>query len=130
MFYFLSKLSALLLMVGTLWAAQPTLNVYNWSGYLPEPVLREFTRTTGIRVNYSTYDSNETLYAKLKASPKSDYDIVVPSSYFVERMVRQGLLQAIDKKRLRHFKNLDTRFLNKPYDPNNQYSIPYLWSST
>lgn len=111
-------------------SAVPKINVYNWSGYLPESLLHEFTQKTGIQVNYSTYDSNETLYAKLKLNPQNKYDIVVPSSYFVERMVREGMLQPIDHSRLTGLKNLDTRLLNKPYDPHNRYSIPYLWNST
>ena len=116
---------------GCVWAAEPpVLNVYAWSGYLPEAILHEFTQETDIRVNYSTYDSNETLYAKLKANPKSGYDVVMPSSYFVDRMIREGMLKALDKTRLKHFKHLDAAFLNKAYDPHNGYSVPYLWSAT
>ncbi len=106
------------------------LNVYNWSDYLPDEVLQQFETETGIHVNYSTYDNNETMYAKLKANPDVGYDIVVPSTYFIDRMSREKMLQVIDKKRLSNFKNLNPALLNKPYDPNNNYSIPYLVGAT
>ncbi len=102
------------------------LNIYNWSDYLPDDVLEQFQKETGIHVNYSTYDNNETMYAKLKANPDVGYDVVVPSTYFIDRMSREQMLQKIDHSRLPGFKNLDPLFLNKSYDPNNTYSIPYL----
>ncbi len=111
-------------------AAENDLNVYNWSGYLPEEILQRFEKETGIHVNYSTYDSNETLYAKLKADPRAKYDIVVPSTYFLDRMRQQNMLQVIDKKRLPNFSNLDPNFLNKDFDPQNTYSVPYLLGRT
>ncbi len=108
----------------------PTLNIYNWSEYLPDDVLAQFQQETGIHVNYSTYDSNETLYAKLKANPEAGYDIVVPSTYFVDRMIREKMLIPLDKTKLVHFNNLNPALLNKNFDPYNNYSIPYLSSST
>jgi spermidine/putrescine transport system substrate-binding protein len=104
---------------------------HNWSQYLPEDLLTSFTLETGIKVEYTTYDSNEKLYAQLKsASPGSQYDLVVPSTYFVSRMAKEGLLQKIDRAKLSNFVNLDGRVLDKPYDPGNHYSVPYLWGST
>lgn len=111
-------------------AEEKVLNVYNWSGYMPDEVLAQFTKETGIRVNYATYDSNETMYAKLKANPNIGYDIVVPSTYFIDRMRKQHMLQKIDKAKISNFKNLNPALLNKEYDPHNQYSIPYFWSTT
>jgi spermidine/putrescine transport system substrate-binding protein len=113
-----------------LYAGQNILNVYNWSGYMPDDVLREFQQETGIQVNYSTYDSNETLYAKLKASKKANYDLIVPSTYFIQRMVKQGMLQRINKDKLPNFRHLNPFFLNKSFDQENHYSIPYLWNAT
>lgn len=107
-----------------------TLNIYNWSEYLPDDVLADFEKETGIHVNYSTYDSNETLYAKLKANPQAGYDIVVPSTYFIDRMIREKMLTPLDKKQLSNFKNLNPELLNKVFDAGNRYSIPYLSSST
>lgn len=106
------------------------LNVYNWSEYLPDDVLEQFQKETGIHVNYSTYASNETLYAKLKANPEAGYDIAVPSTYFIDRMIREKMLVRLDKNQLPNFKNLNPALLNKNFDPNNNYSIPYLSSST
>lgn len=111
-------------------AEENIVNIYNWSSYISSDVLKEFTQETGIKVNYTTYDSNETLYAKLKANPHTGYDVIVPSTYFVDRMRQQGMLQALDKSRLPNFKNLNPALLNKSYDPNNRYSVPYFWTST
>lgn len=115
--------------IGCVHAEEALLNVYTWSGFLPEKVIRQFEQETGIRVNQATYANNEVLYAKLKANPEAGYDIVMPSSYFIKRMVKQGLLQKIDQSKLVNFSHLDPRFLNKEYDLHNDYSIPYLWSA-
>lgn len=111
-------------------AEKPTLVLYNWSEYLPKKVLRQFTKETGIPVRYSTYDSNEAMYAKVKTVKGVGYDLLVPSTYYVDRMRREGLLQKIDKAKLSNFSHLNPRLLNQPYDPNNDYSIPYLWGTT
>lgn len=111
-------------------ADEQVLNVYNWSGYMPDAVLKQFTKETGVKINYSTYDSNETMYAKLKANANIGYDVVVPSSYFIDRMRKQNMLCKIDKAKLSNFNNLNPALLNKEYDPHNAYSIPYFWSST
>ena len=111
-------------------AEKPTLVLYNWSEYLPKQVLRQFTKETGIPVRYSTYDSNEAMYAKVKTVKGVGYDLLVPSTYYVDRMRREGLLQKIDKAQLSHFGHLNPRLLNQSYDPNNDYSIPYLWGTT
>jgi len=123
--------SLLLLGGGIVSAAEPqTLVVYNWAEYLPKKVLQQFTQETGIKVRYSTYDSNEAMYAKVKTVKGAGYDLLVPSTYYVDRMRREGLLQKLDKARLSHFGNLNPRLLNQSYDPNNDYSIPYLWGTT
>lgn len=111
-------------------AKEEVVNVYIWANWISPHVIAQFEKETGIKVNFSTYDSNEVLYAKLRASKKSGYDVVAPSSFYVSRIVREGLLEKIDKKKLPHFINLDRYFLNKPYDPGNQYSIPFAWGVT
>lgn len=126
---FLASL-ALFLMCNFLRAEEKILNVYAWSGYLTDSVIQKFEEETGIHINHSTYSNNEVLYAKLKASQDAGYDIVMPSSYFVSRMVKQGLLQKLDKTKLKNMRNVDPTFLGKEYDPHNTYSIPYLWSAT
>jgi len=107
-----------------------TLYFYNWTEYVPPGLLEQFTKETGIKVIYSTYESNESMYAKLKTYQDGAYDLVVPSTYFVAKMRNEGMLQKIDKSKLSNFHNLDPNLLNKPFDPNNDYSIPYIWGAT
>src|SRR3989338_4778209 len=111
-------------------ATRQVLNVYNWSGYIPQNVITLFQKETGIKLNYSMFQSNEELYTKLKTDPNSSYDIVVPTSYLVEQMRDEGMLTKLDKRQLPNFKYLNTLLLNKSHDPGNQYSVPYLWGTT
>jgi spermidine/putrescine transport system substrate-binding protein len=106
------------------------LYVYNWSEYMPQSVIQAFQKETGIRVYYSTYDSNEAMYAKVKTDQSSSYDILVPSTYFVNKMSKEGMLAVIDVSKLSNYKNLDESLLHQPFDPDNKYSVPYLWGST
>ncbi|MGO2278705.1 MAG: ABC transporter substrate-binding protein, partial [Pseudomonadales bacterium] len=116
---------------GSVAASNETLNLYNWSEYMPQEILDGFEEETGISVNYTTFDSNEAMYAKLKLlDDSSQYDLAVPSTYYVEKMAKEGLLQELDKSKLSNFKNLDTSFTNTKVDPDNKYSIPYMWGST
>ncbi|WP_105901517.1 extracellular solute-binding protein [Vibrio gangliei] len=110
-------------------AEDKELYFYNWSEYIPNDVLQDFTKETGIKVIYSTYESNESMYAKLKTQGKG-YDLVVPSTYFVSKMRKEGMLMKLDKSKLSHFADLDPNYLNKPFDPGNDYSIPYIWGAT
>ena len=104
--------------------------VYNWTEYIPQEVIDNFTKETGIEVIYTTYDSNETMYAKVKLAQKDGYDVVVPSTYFVSKMGRENLLQPLDHQLLPNRKDLDPQMLDKPFDRGNVYSIPYMWGST
>ncbi|MFZ4076750.1 MAG: ABC transporter substrate-binding protein [Legionellaceae bacterium] len=106
------------------------VNVYAWGGEIPKKVIQNFEHDTGIKVNFSTYDNNETMYAKVRASKTTIYDVILPSAYFVERMRKQDLLMRLDKRKLPHLKNISKQFINHPYDPNNQYSIPLIWGAT
>lgn len=106
------------------------LVIYNWTEYLPESVLEAFTKETGIEVEYATYESNEAMYAKLKLLDGKGYDLVVPSTFYVEKMRKEGLLQTINKSALKNYANVDASAMNKIHDPENQYSVPYLWGST
>jgi spermidine/putrescine-binding protein len=110
-------------------AAAGELNVYIWTNYLPQEVIDGFEKKTGIKVNVDTYDSNEAILEKLQ-SGVADYDIVVPSDYMMKILIPEGLVQTLDRSRLSNFKNLDPRFLNQKYDPDNRHSIPYLWGTT
>ena len=119
----------LLLFSSTLFA-QKTVNVYVWGGEIPKQVVQQFEKKTGIKVNFSTYDSNETMVAKIKASGRSIYDVILPSAYYVERMQHLGLLSPLDHRYLPNLKYLDKRFTKYQYDVNNQYSVPLIWGAT
>lgn len=105
------------------------LNIYIWTNYLPEEVLAEFERRTGIDATVDTYASNEELLEKLQ-SGVTEYDVVVPSDYMLKIMVPEGLLQPLDHGRLPNSRHLDPRFLDQTYDPGNRHSFPYLWGTT
>ncbi len=121
---------AVLLFSVSVYAGKEKLYVYNWTEYLPQKIIQQFEKQTGIKVVYSTYESNEAMYAKVKLMRGRGYDLIFPSTYFVHKMHKQGLLAKIDHSLLPNFKHLDARLLDKPYDPGNIYSIPYIWGST
>src|SRR5215468_1523238 len=107
------------------------VNVYNWSDYIEPTVLDDFTKETGIRVRYDTFDSNDTLETKLLAG-KSGYDVVVPTAYFLERQIKAGIFQKLDKAKLPNLANMwpeITQQLAK-YDPGNDYAVNYMWGTT
>lgn len=110
--------------------AKEQVNVYVWGGEIPQALIQKFQRKTGIQVNFSTYDSNETLNSKLRLSKRGLYDVILPSGYFVERMAKKGLLHTIDHQRLKNYQNLAAAFLNPDYDPKNRFSVPFIWGAT
>ena len=100
----------------------------------PQQTIDCFEQVYGITVNHSEYSSNEEMYAKLNAGG-ANYDLVQPTDYIVAPMIRQGLLQELDKSKLTIMENFDPNYLNLPFDPENKYTIPYqagtdAWSST
>ena len=112
-----------------------SINVYNWGEYIPdgseEGVLNlnaEFTKLTGITVNYSTYATNEELYAKLKGGG-STYDIIIPSEYMISRMIERNMLEPLDKSNIPNFANIMDKFKSSEYDPGSKYSVPYTWGT-
>ncbi|MDR0812988.1 MAG: spermidine/putrescine ABC transporter substrate-binding protein [Oscillospiraceae bacterium] len=102
------------------------LNVFVWTEYMPQSVFDAFTEETGIKVNVSTYSSNEDMLAKVKGSNEGIYDIVVPSDYMVKMMVQEGLLAEIDLSAIPNLKNIGESYLNQGFDPGNKYSVPYM----
>eukprot|EP01099_Mayorella_cantabrigiensis_P004561 TRINITY_DN3433_c0_g1_i1.p1 TRINITY_DN3433_c0_g1~~TRINITY_DN3433_c0_g1_i1.p1 ORF type:complete len:373 (+),score=22.13 TRINITY_DN3433_c0_g1_i1:21-1139(+) len=109
----------------------PYLNVYNWYGVIPEFILRQFEAETGIHIQYDLYDNNEILEAKLLAG-RSGYDIVFPSaSPYLERQIRAGVFQRLDKSHLDNLRHLDPAFLDRmqAVDPGLNYSIPFFWGT-
>ena len=107
------------------------VNVNNWSDYIDPKALDDFTRETGIKVQYDTFDANETLETKLLAG-KSGYDVVVPTAYFLERQIKAGVFQKLDKSRLKNLGNVwpDIAKRLMVYDPGNQYGVNYMWGTT
>jgi putrescine transport system substrate-binding protein len=112
-------------------AQQRTVNVYNWSDYIEPSVIEAFTKETGIRVKYDTFDSNDTLETKLLAG-KSGYDVVVPTAHFLERQIKAGVFQKLDKSKLTNIGNLWPEISKRlaAYDPGNDYAINYMWGTT
>ena len=109
-------------------SSQPVVNVCSWGEYIDESLITEFEEKTGIRVNYQTAESNETLYSLLK-SGGGDYDVVVPSDYMISQLLEEGMLEELDYSRIPNFALIDERFRNLPYDPENKYTVPYTWGT-
>jgi spermidine/putrescine-binding protein len=108
---------------------EKVLNLFIWTEYLPASVIQKFTERTGIKINYDTYDSNEALLEKLQ-SGVADYDVVCPSDYMVSILISEGLLQKIDPAQVKNRSNLEAKFLNQKFDPNNEHTVPYFWGTT
>ena len=108
---------------------QNVLRVYNWGDYIDEEVLSIFEEETGIKVIYDTFETNESMYTKIKTTGTSTYDIVIPSDYMIKRMADEGLLAEIDMSNLENYRLIDDRFKGLEYDPNNKYSVPYMWGT-
>lgn len=109
-----------------------TINVYNWGEYIANgtddslDINQEFTRRTGIRVNYTTFDSNEALYSKL-AGGGADYDVIIPSDYMVSKLIHENRLAELDFANIPNYQYIDERFRDPDYDPGSRYSVPYTW---
>ncbi len=104
-----------------------TLHIYNWGEYTGEDLISDFEELTGCKVVMDTFDSNEQMY--IKVANGDSYDILVPSDYMIERLLQEDLLQPLDKDKLDCFDVLDPDVLGLPYDPNNDYSVPYFWGT-
>ncbi len=106
------------------------LNVYNWGEYISDgsdesiDVNKEFERITGIKVNYSTFESNETMYSQLRTAGVS-YDIIIPSDYMIDRMIKEEMLLPIDYSKITNYENIDDKYKNLYFDPENKYTVPY-----
>ncbi|HEW91334.1 MAG TPA: extracellular solute-binding protein [Thermotogaceae bacterium] len=111
-------------------ATKQKLYIYNWSDYIPQEVIEKFEKLYNCKVIYDTYDSNETMYAKLKAGARG-YDIAFPSGDYTQIMIKEGMVVPLDKSKIPNFKYIDPEVLKKiDYDPGNKYSVPYQMGST
>lgn len=122
---------ALLALAAPALAQTKVVNVFNWSDYIDQKLLDEFTRQTGIKVVYDTYDSNETLETRLLAG-KSGYDVVVPSGTFLQRQIKAGIYQKLDRAKLPNLSEIWPEIATRlsAYDPGNEYSVNYMWFTT
>ena len=111
--------------------SEKVLNLYNWPDYIPPSLLESFTQTTGIKVNYDTYENNETMHTKLVAG-KTGYDLVVTGNVYAKQELDAGLMQALDKRQLSNLSNLDTQLMAKlaQVDTGNQHLVPWAWGFT
>jgi spermidine/putrescine transport system substrate-binding protein len=105
------------------------LNLYNWADYVAKSTIPGFETQTGIQVTQDYFGSNEELLAKLQAGG-TGYDVIVPSDYMVTIMIKSDLLLPLDKSKIPNFKNIGENFRGLPYDPDNEYSVPYQWGTT
>ena len=133
------KLFALLLVLALLpvvpaRAAKNEITVYNWGQYISDgtdgslDVIAAFEAETGIHVNYLTYDSNESLYTKLKTGGAS-YDVIIPSDYMIGRLIEEDMLEPLNFDNIPNYQYVDEAFRNTAYDPENRYSVPYTWGT-
>ncbi len=110
------------------------INVYNWGQSIADgsdgsvDLIAEFTRRTGIKVNYSTYESNEAMYTRLK-NGGSSYDVIIPSDYMIGRLIAEDMLLPLDFENIPNYQYIDEEFKNRSYDPENKYSVPYTWGT-
>lgn len=109
-------------------AAGESINVYNWGEYIDQDVLDMFYDETGIKVNYTTYDSNETMYSKI-VSGAASYDVVVPSDYMISKMAQEGLLAELDFNNIPNYKYIGDEYKGLEYDPDEKYSVSYTWGT-
>ena len=112
-----------------------SINVYNWGEYISTGadegtlnVNAEFTKLTGIKVNYTNYATNEELYAKLKGGG-AYYDVIIPSDYMISKMIKEDMLQKLDMDNIPNFKYIMPSFVDPAYDEENEYSVPYTWGT-
>ena len=105
------------------------MNVCSWGEYIDEDLIYKFEDETGIKVNYTTYDSNESLYAKLKSGGVS-YDVIFPSDYMVGKMANEGMLSELNMDNIPNFAGIGETYLDRSFDPGNKYSVPYMWGTT
>ena len=109
-----------------------TINVYNWGEYISNgtdgsmDVNAEFTKETGIKVNYTTFQSNEELFAKLSGGGAA-YDVIIPSDYMISRLIENDMLEKLNFQNIPNYKFIKNSFKNRSYDENNEYSVPYTW---
>ena len=105
-----------------------SINVYNWGEYIDQSVLDDFEQETGIKVNYTTYASNEEMYSKI-VSGAASYDVIIPSEYMISKMISEDLLAELDFSNIPNYKYIGDEYKGLSYDPDEKYSVPYTWGT-
>ena len=105
------------------------VNICSWGEYIDTSLIAQFEEETGIKVNYQTTDSNETLYNLLETTGWSGFDVVVPSDYMISQLIEEGRLAELNYDNIPNFAKIDDRFKNLSYDPENKYTVPYTWGT-
>jgi spermidine/putrescine transport system substrate-binding protein len=119
-----------LVLLAVLSLGKGNLILYGWSDYIPEEVIENFSKEYDVKVTYDTYDSNETMFAKLKAGARG-YDLAMPSADYTSIMIKENMLLKIDRSKIDNLINIDPDIIEQMYyDPNNEYSIPYMVGTT
>ena len=115
-------------------AAANEITVYNWGQYISDgtdeslDVIQAFEEETGIKVNYLTFDSNESMYTKLKTGGTT-FDVIIPSDYMIAKLISEDMLEPLDFANIPNYGYIDEAFRNQAYDPQNAYSVPYTWGT-
>ncbi len=104
------------------------VNLFIWSEYMPESVIKQFEEETGIKVNYGTFSSNEEMISKISAGTTA-YDLTLASDYIVDIMEKQKLMEPLNKDNIPNLKNIGPEFLDLDYDKGNKYTVPYMWGT-
>ncbi len=107
---------------------RPSINVYNWGDYIDKDVIKDFEKEYNIKVNYDTFATHEDVYVKIKQGGSS-YDVIFPSDYMIERMIKENMLVKLNKNNIPNLNNVDEKFFNLDFDPSNEYSVPYMWGT-
>lgn len=130
-----SKMMAVILLISLIIMAsgcgpssKSVLNVYNWGDYIDETVLEDFEAQYNIKVNYDTFTTNEDMYVKLNAGGSS-YDLIIPSDYMINRMINEDKLEKLNFDNIPNYQYIASTFKNLEYDPQNEYSVPYMWGT-
>lgn len=109
-------------------AGSRTVTIYNWGDYIDPVLIKKFEKQTGYHVDYETFDSNESMLTKIRQGG-TNYDLVIPSEYTVQRMKKEGVIIPLDHHRLPNLRYIAPQFLNRSFDPDNRYSVPYFWGT-
>ena len=101
------------------------LNLYTWEGMFPDEVLENFTKETGIKINFSSFDTDETMLSKLQTAKGGEYDLIIADDYIIETAIAEGLVQKLDKNQINNLDNINPIYQNQIFDPTNEYTVPY-----